>query len=294
MAVVGSTFRILTSKVGEGGQKRGYQVRRIQQLLMLAGEDVGKSKDDGIWGSKTRDALLRFKKKQQSSFSIDESAPNIGPDSLELFMLAYRAGVLIPLGAIGAGVRGIEAYLKTHQWLKDNDIPYGWGRLGVGGSRFVFGLHDYPNMAIVTTVGKPYLFDLAHPVALHCVSYANLLMSVWSRGDAHGAPYDAYQGNTGGGDRLAKRFMYPVMGLYKWNEIEKAVVDGKLYTMEKSKTSTGDGYGTHQTLLLNKTVYEANVTKIRETQIRDVPLDEYLEYSKPGVTHYILCGPSPN
>lgn len=209
---MGATFKIITSRVGEGGQTHGIEVKRIQQLLKLADSDPGPI--TGEWNPKTKKALMDFQASLQwgpVNAYIEREDPY-----LRLFTLAYTAGVLLDLPN---KLRSKSAALAFYHTCRERDIVYGWKHNGTvynGGTRTIWGFHGYPDYA-VAAVGTDIAaaeFDLDIPLSLNCTSFANLMLSIWSTGNAHGGHYDRSQA-VGGFNPLALRYgMQPAPGSY--------------------------------------------------------------------------------
>jgi len=271
-----ATFPIITKKVGDGGQTHGIEVKRIQQLLKLAGyNSVGTP--DGAWGKNSRNALGEF-----MECAVGKSAAFIEPkDSNDtLFQLADEAGVLIP---IPAGYRSMTAAMLLYDTCREAQIPYGWvdgGTVHGGGTRMIWGFADRPGYAIATTAtNAPKDFDLKVPVTLNCTGFANLMMSLWCQGSAHSQPYTASQ-DVGGFNPLGRRYNYTplapaplkqkVAGMFEnIDTLESMLEPGRIYHFAPCLPN---GYIKHDTVLIDDTVYECNLDKtpaVYETALRD-------------------------
>lgn len=120
------TFTIVTKKTGEGGVKHGPEVKRVQQLLHLAGyTSVGIP--DGGWGKKTTEAWQQY----QADYGFFPTRPFVqgyDPDG-KLLPLAEAAGVLVPLPGGDVGAKAVRTFFDTAQTTK---LPYGWADHGNG------------------------------------------------------------------------------------------------------------------------------------------------------------------
>lgn len=279
------TFTIIRNRIGPGGQMRGVEVKRVQQLLKLAGYSVVGT-PDGSWGPDTAKAWQAHLEQRRSGRSIRSRLLGPDNDSAEawrahrefdrrldyidpadpakhLLNLAEMAGVLMPLPN---GQSGSAALKSFFDWVHLNEIPYGWASHG-NGTMMTWGLENNPSWAICTKPGsrRSVLFDLDVPRSLNCTSLANILMSVWECGNLHGR-YRASQ-DAGGFKNLSDRYDYPRLpgskknnnGLYTSLAGIKAVVrPGKLYHFG---ICNPNGYITHDTVLLDGEIYECNLDK---------------------------------
>jgi len=280
-----ATFRIITHRVGEKGQTTGIEVLRIQQLLKLNKYNV---RCTGVWDTASRDALQAFQEKlrrEQGLVALEYGQlspirPYIMPDDSMLFELAYRAGVVIRLAP---GRRGDLGFQDVHDWCVEHKVGFDWFHA-------VWGLHGYLPWAVVTRFDPDthvHSFDLVDPLALNCTLYANLMMSVWFSGTAHGPPFSANVANTGGANHLAvQRYQYP--RLVKCESIAAiraaARQPGRLYCLE-----AGDWVG-HIALLLGDTVYECNVSTHAGSNVVSMSLARW--WNSHAYTTWV-SGPSP-
>jgi hypothetical protein len=129
-------------------------------------------------------------------------------------------------------------------------------------------------------------FNVVDPLALNCTLYANLMMSVWARGNAHGPPFRAGVGQTGGVHHFAvQRYRYP--GPTKCTTLAQvraaAGLADRLYCLE-----AGD-YVEHMALLLRDTVYECNVFNVNGSYVASMPLSKWWEKHRPAW----VSGPNP-
>ena len=270
-------FTIVSKKIGEGGDKRGTEVKRLQQLLAMAGYTrVGTP--DGSWGKNTTYAWMEY----QEEAGIRPARPFLDGHDPEnkLRDLADWAGVLIPLPSQN-GARGLKAHLDTVREMK---LPYGWydstkDKLHGNGTMMTWGLalngdHSY---AICTRPGgrMSALFDPKVPRASNCTAFANVLLSIWFAGNLHYAKYNASQ-DAGGPDEaknLAKRYGYtPLAGTPKlpagvtprdglYTSLEEIQADTSPGTLYHVGICTKDAAITHDTVLLDGDIYECNLDK---------------------------------
>ena len=188
---MGATLKVISGRVGEGGQQSGMELRRVQQLLarslMLREGDVS-----GNWSRQTKEAILDFKE----FFQVPEKERTacLGPDDpYDLVLnLCKCAGVLlsIPSDKSGAG-----ALMEFFNAAVEHKIPYGWAGAG-GADRVAYGLAGNPDYLIFTNTKMQFDVDDC-PIAMNCISFSNLALSIWRTGQAHAYPYDSNQ--SGGG-----------------------------------------------------------------------------------------------
>jgi hypothetical protein len=205
-----ATHPIIFGRVGEGGQKKGDDVKKINQLLKLANFLVP-SAEDGEWNQVSEEALKEFYKTFGAPV-LSYIEPNDPWDRLR--MLAMTAGVVIPLPT---GQRGASALSILFNTCRERQYPYGHykgTKIGAGidvGTHVVWGFEDRPGYAVVTGVSPKDFSDQDNPVALNCTSFANMVLSVWTRGNLHGPSYLASQQLGGFGPNLGERYsMRPV------------------------------------------------------------------------------------
>lgn len=277
------TFTIIRNRIGPGGQMRGVEVKRVQQLLKLAGYSVVGTPDGG-WEPNTSKAWQAHLEQRRSGRSIRSRLLGPDNDSAEawqahrefdrrldyidpadpakhLLNLAEMARVLMPLPN---GQNRSAALKSFFDWVHLNKIPYGWAKYNRG-TMMTWGLENNPSWAICTKPGsrRSVLFDLFVPRSLNCTSLANILMSVWECGNLHGR-YWASQA-VGGFDNLSDRYGYPRLpgsnnngrGLYT-SLAGIGVRPGKLYHFG---ICDPNGYINHDTVLLDGEIYECNLDK---------------------------------
>lgn len=269
-------FSIVSKKIGEGGVKQGVEVRRLQQLLSMAGfRRVGTP--DGSWGKNTTAAWEEYQ--QSYGYARPRQFVEGGDPENRLFHLALRAGVLFPLPSGQLGANGVRACFDTMRALQ---VPYGWDgkeRPYGNGTMMTWGLalNGNTSWAICTKPGGRLTatFDMNVPLASNCSAFANVMMSVWRAGNLHNAQYSASQ-DCGGDDpakNLSKRYGYVPLpgspkppqgvqarpGLYtSLEELKAALKANELYHFAICRPS---GFITHDTVLLDGDVYECNCNK---------------------------------
>jgi len=268
----GGVFRIVNKKIGEGGAKQGVEVKRLQQLLYMAGfTRVGAP--DGKWGTNTTLAWQEY----QDTYGHwpTRSFVEGGDPENRLFYLALSARVLIPLPSGELGSKGLKSHYGA---VRDLKIPYGWKDHG-NGTMMTWGLALNGNVswAICTKPGGRLTteFDMKVPRASNCTAFANVLMSIWDSGNLHNANYSASQaaGGADPGMNLSKRYGYAPLrgspkpplgvaarpGLYtSLDDLNADIQPGRLYHFAICKP---DGFVTHDTVLLDGEIYECNLDK---------------------------------
>lgn len=266
------TFSIVTKKTGEGGAKQGYEVKRVEQLLSLAGyKSVGTP--NGVWTKATSAAWIEYQE-LNGFYPARPFVEGYDPGN-KLLPLARAAGVLIPLPGGDSGAKGVRAFMDTAQ---ARQVPYGWLDHG-NGSMLTWGLklNGDTSWAICTKPGGPMnaLFDMKVPVSSNCTSLANVLLSMWHAGNLHNPQYQASQ--VSGGKKedlvLGRRYGYtPLKGSKKHpagvhgrpgmytslEEIQADTKPGQLYHFAFCKS---DGFITHDTVLYDGEIYECNFSQ---------------------------------
>jgi len=277
--MMSATMGLINGRVGEGGAKVGPDVKRLQQLLVANGVDLGPAGADGHWGQKTSAALTAYQKeckvkglasageKPKPDPAVVEQAW-VNPKDPILGHLARAASLIIPL----PGKRGIDGVVQMHQWFVDNGITYQKGAEKGKGTRATFGLDGHDDLAIQTT-GEVLKRG---PVQMDCTTYVNLMLGVFARGDLHGAPYDASTpyGWENPKHMARDRYMFPLLtrdtasarNLHYFDDpddILGATTSGNLYVMELAGTVTNPktnvkmhGAVTHMALLFEGDTYE--------------------------------------
>lgn len=294
--LIGVTFPIIDTRIGEGGTKYGRQVKRINQLLRLAGYLKTLPSDPKSWNKDSEAAMIAFHKR----CGVGPVEPFIDPKDPydRLFTLALTAGVLIPLPA---GLRSSSAITVLFEHCRKNSYPYGWVKgdhTYGGGTRMIWGFEGRPSWAIATLLPKDdYGFPDAVPVSMNCTSFANLMLSAWIQGNAHSAPYDCSQ-MVGGYDPLGSRY-----GLQPVND-NSLVFDGYCFDVDGVVANAkqdrlyhlglcpdDSGFITHDVVLLNGVVYECNTGKT--PAVYTTPVRERLKKIAWNKGCVRMLGPAP-
>lgn len=175
-----ATWKLISTRVGEGGvMTGGPDVRAVQELLVAAGTTepnvVG-----GSWGIHTKNALLAFQKQHQLP-----ERNYVEPNDECLFALAEAAQVLAPMPNKLA-MSGVKI---LHQWFVDNKIGYQEGAQHGGGNRALWGLDfdDCTDYAI-QRIDKAWRRG---PILMDCTTYVNCMLGVFLHGNLHSLPYRA-------------------------------------------------------------------------------------------------------
>ena len=256
----GATFPIITARVGEGGKKSGKEVKRINQLLRMAGFLKTDPLTDETWGKNSSDAMVEF----NTACQVGPVTKYIDPKDAydRLFTLALMAGVLIPLPS---GLRSSSALTVLFDYCRSANYLYGWkegDKVYNGGTHTIWGFEGRPSWAISTVKPGDY-FTSSNPVTLNCTSFANLMMAAWVQGDAHSSPYDASQ-MVGGFDPLGDRYGVPAVNdnelifegfCFDADAFKGCMQPARLYYVGFTDSS---GYIKHDTVAFNGEVYECN------------------------------------
>jgi hypothetical protein len=302
-----ATLHVIKGRVGEGGKNLAIDLRRVQQLLALSNL-LPLAQVTGNWSQPTKSALLTF---QESCGILEKDRTSYldpqHPGDL-LFKLCNRAGVLLPVPSGKSGATALLEFFKTAQ---DLDIPYAWAARG-GAERIAYGLAGYPDYVIFTN-GKGQFDPKGVPIAMNCTSFANLGLSIWRTGTAYAHPYDCSQA-CGGFNPLGSRYALdflrnkqtggaPSVNLpspltvetyatyfYGPDEVLARVKPGNLYYLQwcylrDTKLKGNDlvfpsGFGHHDTLLYDGDVYEINIAKAPEKNVRKTALKKRFKPSE--------------
>ncbi|MFN9100448.1 MAG: peptidoglycan-binding domain-containing protein [Gemmatimonadaceae bacterium] len=293
---------IVPKKIGEGGLKSGASVKRVQQLLWMAGYTTVGTPDGG-WGKNTTAAWMEYQEKL-----VFRSQPFIagGDPENRLFYLALAAGVLMPLTGGIIGAKGLRNFFDSCVALR---IPYGWehdGKKYGNGTMMTWGYRMNGNTAwgICTKPGgvDSVLFDLKVPLALNCTAFAQAALSIWHHGNLHNPQYRSDQ-MVGHFTNLSQtRYGYVPLpgtkaptggaavfpGLYSSvEELEDELEAGVLYHFA---LCSPNGSIKHDTVLLDGEVYESNSdgppyvykTALQERWKRARNANRFAIVSKPG------------
>ncbi len=259
--MAGATFSIISKKIGEGGVTHGIEVRRIQQLLVKTGHNPVHNMD-GSWGnSKTGKTAKAWMDYQARKGWIPK--PFVEPWDAEdrLGALAEDAGVLLDVPSQLRSKSAVSVFTDT---CISSSLVYGWWDEG-GGSRMVWGFKDRPSKLIFTcdysSLYDFKVFDVDR--SLNCCSYVNLMLSIWSQGNAHSKPYDASQNVGGQGVPVSTRFGLPEVlnskkqqGFDSLDEVKSTVQADRIYHMSLCQGNTL--VTSHDLIVVNNEVYQAN------------------------------------
>ena len=288
-----ATRQFVTARVGDGGVKRGSQVAALQQLLLAAGMDVPGGADGG-WGDNTAKALEAFQKKHAQQGVPVRRYVEAGDYCL--LLMAWDAEILIPM----PGKTGMAGVKEMHEWFSKRSTPYNAGAEKGAGDRAIYGVSGRSDYAVQTT-SMQYL---AGPVEMDCTIYVNLMLSIYSSGCAHAAPYDASCASFGAVSTLhcaRDRYSYPLVrrqvgegkdaksvGAFSdADQIRSAAsARGSLYVLEVGEGKSGAVK--HMTLLYDDTVYECTTGQSGSSCISR-SLDQFMENKKGKIIY--LFGP---
>lgn len=283
------TFRIITSRVGTGGQTKGIEVKRIEELLWWATPKKERTfkTPNGTWDAKSAAAMLRFQKVVGGPLGWT-AEEYIEPDDqhMKLLWLAMTAGVV---SRTPGSTTGASAAVSFYRGVDRQVIPYGWTEKGVpirGGTRIVRGWEGNPFACVYTTANKLATshFTLDYPATLNCSSFANLMLSVYYTGGCHAGSYTPWL-NVGGFVPLGKRYgLVPLQGNVEvdkklsaggvFSDLDKLrdqLLRDKIYHFAKYKAGKGI---THDMVLLNEVVYESNKCDEGKSSLRETTLEK--------------------
>ncbi len=202
-----ATLKLITGPIGAGGQTHGAEVRRILQLLRRAGF-LPETASLTAWSDAAADATRAF---HRAAGFAPRAGFDPGEKSDALLELAKRAGVVLPLRLGAAGATAFHAFWAA---AVQGKTPYAWSEMPGGArDRVAYGFEGYEHYVIFTLDGAACDFDPdpRHPmVAMNCISFANLALSLWKTGAVHAAPYDAAQ-NMGGFNPISGRYGLPAL-----------------------------------------------------------------------------------
>ncbi|BDC47953.1 hypothetical protein F183_A02690 [Bryobacterales bacterium F-183] len=290
-----ATHPILSKRAGEGGAADYNDTLRVQQLLCRAGF-LAKSAVNGSWGkgasptAKAWDDFQRSKGWTPTTY-IDPKDPED-----RLGYLASAAGVL----------QWTPDYLRSASALSvfvdftiASSIPYGWGANHPPGTRIVVGFEKRPNLILFMQPNRQFDINTSEPRSYNCCAFANVLLSVWQRGNIHEAPYNWSQAVGGDGDQLGTRYGMPEIknskgnqGISSLDELKGAMSPDRIYHMALCLNSTGT-FTKHDTVVVNNMVYQSN-TKGASPNSGSVyvqSIDD--QWKKMTVKRVRLFGPGP-
>jgi hypothetical protein len=286
-----STWRLISSRVGEKGSTIGEDVATVQQLLVAAGNDDPNILGGG-WGGHSKDALIAF----QKAHGLPEQN-YVEPDDSCIFELASAAQILVPL----PNLLGMSGVTELHQWFRENNIQYQKGAESGGGNRALYGF-DWAG-CIDYAIQRINLAWRSGPVKMDCTTYVNCMISVFLHGNLHSSPYSAdcsQYGDTSNNHMPRDRYQMPLVyrphtkdGVTKKEnyfkeveDLEAAMISNALYAIE---VGGGAGGGvSHMALIYDKEVYECTTGQSGSACIkRDLPT---FAENKKGKIFY-LFGP---
>jgi hypothetical protein len=200
-----TTLNIINSRVGEGGQKHGTEVRRVLQLLQRA-EFLHAGPSLTSWSSAASAASGKFYESigrmAQSYIDVDDD------DGAALLALCKAAGVVLEIDSDSSGANGFLAFWNA---AVARQVPYCWEGAGGAESRVAYGLEGEYDYIVFTRPGASAEFD-PHPnksaLGMNCISFTNLALSIWRSGCVHDKPYDASQA-AGGFKPVSDRYGLP-------------------------------------------------------------------------------------
>lgn len=290
-----ATFPIISKRVEENASKSSPDAKRIQQLLVRTGHH-SKSACDGIWNEKSIDGWVAYQKSK--GWTPKKHVDAMDPED-RLAWLALDANVIM---WIPEGLRSLSAVKSFTEICIGFGIPYGWKDHG-GGTKMAWGFDQREWAVIFTRPGgrKTAEFDVdsPEPRALNCCSFANLLLSLWMRGDVHGVPYDSSQNVGGERMQVGERFGLPeVMNrsgekvFDNLDEIKSVLVRDRIYHLALCRDAKGT-FTKHDTILINGEVYQANVPSASPNAgaVYVQSLDR--QWKKMSVKRARLFGPGP-
>jgi hypothetical protein len=259
MPSTASTWRLISSRVGEKGITAGPDVTTVQQLLVAAGNPDPNILGGG-WGGHSKTALLAF----QNAHRLTEQN-FVEPDDGCLYALAEAANILVPM----PNLLGMSGVTSLHQWFRDNNIQYQKGAESGGGNRALYGFDwagciDYA----IQRIDRSWR---AGPVKMDCTTYVNCMISVFVHGNIHASPYAAdcsAYGDTSNIHMARERYHMPLVmrphtkdgvttkeNYFKEvDDIAAAAIANGLYAIEVGGGSAGGV--SHMALLYNQQTYE--------------------------------------
>lgn len=309
---LGPKFKIITRRVGAGLSAPAADVKRVKQLLAMAGHsDAGGS--GGRWTETTTEALNGFQEEVGLPVQpyVDPQGDYTAPGQT-LLTLALYAKVLFPL-TYSCGQVGLEHFVK---WCQDNKPPYSWVDGDPTSSQLAFGLAGFPTFGISVTLEEK-LFSPSNPITFNCTSFACIGMSLWQQGHIHTEPYEAYQAM---GTRSNPVNTVPISARYNFRpldgkaehtictnleeviEVVKRLPINRLYhTPAVYAKDTVDRRGRphkrhdmkHDMLLVGGKVYDYTDLNGRDKCMSVVEYSAKYKITFQKGYHVLICGPSP-
>jgi hypothetical protein len=303
-----ATLQLISTRVGEGGAKSGNSVRRVQELLVAAGEALPKFGADGGWGDEAETALASFLKKNHKP-----TRKYVAADDELLLLMAAEADILVQLPGVG-GSTGVKA---LHRTFCSMNTKYNDGAQHGAGNRALYGVEGESQWAIQT-----FWDDAAKrttirkgPVEMDCTTYVNLMLSVYLFGNAHNNKYEASckdygwgsnkhcardryglplveRVDTSGGKSMTVRYFRSaeeIKAATKSNPASFYVLEVAGTGWDKEKKEKVYGVVTHMAFLLESEVYECTTNQVGCACIKR-SLDDFMA-TKGGIIY--LFGPAP-
>jgi hypothetical protein len=283
-----ATYPIIPARVGKGGITSGVHVRKIQQLLTLAG--VYKGAITGTW-THIEPAWIEF----QKSLGLPPK-PFVDPMDAE-DRLAELASAADTLMYFPSNLRSLSAINYVTDYLIREKTPYGYKHHG-GGTKKVWGFEGRPYLMIFGLQGSGEFPVSGVTCSVNCVSFANLLLGAW-HGGIHQPPFDSDLLLGGAGRQVGQRYsMSEVLnmdkkpGISDYEYVSGVMPPNCIYHMalcdSMSSLSTK-----HDVIVVNQMVYQAN-TKDASTEagaVYKMPLDKF--WKTLTFKHVRLFGPGP-
>lgn len=259
-----ATWTLLSKPVGPGIRASKSNIRTVQQLLTAAGYDTGGAA--GTWDQPTTRALLAFREEHlPGPYRLE-----IQPDSEELVLMARLAGVEIPL----PGTAGMDGVRRMHDWFVARETKYNDGAESGLGNRAIYGIQGWSRSAI-QRINQAWRRG---PIQMDCTTYVNLMLGIFTRGDAHGPPYDATCADYGGlsevhcaRDRYAFNGVSAKFGkevrayITTADEMAAVAKENTLYALEVANSSNSVD---HMALLYSGEVMECTVKQTQSACIK--------------------------
>jgi hypothetical protein len=290
-----ATHPILSKRAGEGGSADYSDVIRVQQLLCRAGF-LAKNAVNGVWG-KTTSATAKAWGDYQSSkgWTVQSYIEPKDPQD-RLGYLAADAGVIQWTPSY---LRSASALSVFTEFVIASNIPYGWGANYPPGTRIVVGFQNRPDLMVFMETNRQFNVDTKEPRSYNCCAFANVLLSVWQRGNIHEAPYSWSQQVGGDGEQLGNRYGMPEIknskgniGIASLDELKAAMLPDRIYHMALCLSSSSN-FTKHDVVVMNNQVYQSN-TKSMSPNAGSVyvqSIDD--QWQKMSVKRVRLFGPGP-
>lgn len=290
-----ATHPILSKRAGEGGSADYSDVIRVQQLLCRAGF-LAKNAVNGVWG-KTTSATAKAWGDYQSSkgWNVQSYIEPKDPQD-RLGYLAADAGVIQWTPSY---LRSASALSVFTEFVIASNIPYGWGANYPPGTRIVVGFQNRPDIMLFMETNRQFNVNTTEPRSYNCCAFANVLLSVWQRGNIHESPYNWSQMVGGDGEQLGNRYGMPEInnskgnpGVMSLDELKAAMLPDRIYHMALCLSSSSN-FTKHDVVVVNNQVYQSN-TKSMSPNAGSVyvqSIDD--QWQKMTVKRVRLFGPGP-